>query len=563
MKAPAGGGAAAAVKPPHDSLRTLYLYTEAVKRAAIYDDNDEARRLLLEAAAADSAYAPAWYMLARTDLADMLSDERTAEYARRAYMLDTAEKRYADIYARTLILTERYGEALPLYERLIGMDRNPEHYRILALLYKQHDRPFSAIAILDSADGQFGPIPLLTDMKRQLLLETRQYDRALEEALRAAEARPYDPENYTALGQIYDIRGDDSLALANYRRAVAADSSSVAAWAALGDYYVSKQNFAANLDVTQHLFELDGLPLGNKADMFDRITANRQFYREYYPQINRLAATLFIKYPDARRAVTLYADHLIASGETERALEIYKSHLDDTPPQLDYYTATAVIESYLGRPDSADFYLARAAGKFPDNPEVYIRRGGLMLGDGREEQAIKEFRTAMNHATSDIMRSEIWGYIGDARHAIALKSGKGWRNAYADFERALKAWPDNAMVLNNYAYYLSLEGRRLNEALAMSERAVKLSENNASYLDTQAWVLYRLGRYEEARSIMRQALSLDRSNSPELRLHYGDILAALGDRYMAEVYWRRAIESGHPDRKAIEERMERLKNDNK
>jgi tetratricopeptide (TPR) repeat protein len=69
-----------------------------------------------------------------------------------------------------------------------------------------------------------------------------------------------------------------------------------------------------------------------------------------------------------------------------------------------------------------------------------------------------------------------------------------------------------------------------------------------------AWVLYKLGRYDEAKKYMQQALSLDREKSMEMALHYGDILFALGDRFMAELYWRKALERG-ADVKGIEERF--------
>ena len=53
---------------------------------------------------------------------------------------------------------------------------------------------------------------------------------------------------------------------------------------------------------------------------------------------------------------------------------------------------------------------------------------------------------------------------------------------------------------------------------------------------------------------MQQALSLDRSKSPEYSLHYGDILFALGEEFMAKVYWRKALERG-ADAKEIERRF--------
>ena len=81
-----------------------------------------------------------------------------------------------------------------------------------------------------------------------------------------------------------------------------------------------------------------------------------------------------------------------------------------------------------------------------------------------------------------------------------------------------------------------------------------LEKGNSTYLDTFAWILYKLGRYEQARKHMRQALSLDRTESAELPLHYGDILFALNERFMAETYWKKALGMG-ADKEAIELRL--------
>ena len=109
-------------------------------------------------------------------------------------------------------------------------------------------------------------------------------------------------------------------------------------------------------------------------------------------------------------------------------------------------------------------------------------------------------------------------------------------------------------MLNNYAYFLSLEERDLERALEMTTRANTLERNNPTYLDTKAWVLYKLGRYAEAKKVMQQALSLNRGKSAEYPLHYGDILHALGEEFMARTYWRKALEMG-ADAKEIEKRF--------
>lgn len=539
-----------------DSLLPLHYYTEGLKHKLIDEDGVAANTLFFKALLQDSAYAPANYELAEAML--MSDPDKAVDYARRASAADTANKWYRRRLGQAMLVARRYGEAVPVYEELVRTDRDPDNYRVLAMLYEQNDRPFSAIAILDSADGQFGILPPLADYKRRLLLSTRQFDRALEETQRAVEAVPYAPENYVALAEVYERRGEDSLAHSSYRKAVATDSSSLYAWASLGDYYLRKKDNHANLEVTQRLFELDEMPLKDKVDVFKRLTADRRYYREYYPQLNRLAATLYIKYPDDKDVVTLYADHLISSGMIEQALEVYKNHIGDEPPQLDYFTVIASIESYLERPDSAEYYLGMAIERFPASADAHIRRGGYYLVEKRYEEALESFREALKYADGNEQTSLVWGYIGDTYHSRSEGRRSDMKRCYAAYEKALKADADNTSVLNNYAYFMSLEGRNLERALSMAERATELSENNSTYIDTRAWVLYRLGRYEEAKNLMRQALSLDSTNSPELRLHYGDILAALGDKYMAEVYWRRALEYGYTDVEAIEMRIAKL-----
>ena len=129
-----------------------------------------------------------------------------------------------------------------------------------------------------------------------------------------------------------------------------------------------------------------------------------------------------------------------------------------------------------------------------------------------------------------------------------------YKTALRHDEKAMKYDTTNAVIYNNYSYYLSLRNERLDKALQMAEKANRLSPGNPTYLDTYAWVLYQLGRYEEARAQIKQAVSLDRTNNKELFIHYGDILYKLNDPFMASFYWKKAQENGY-DAKEIEERL--------
>ena len=183
-------------------------------------------------------------------------------------------------------------------------------------------------------------------------------------------------------------------------------------------------------------------------------------------------------------------------------------------------------------------------------------------------QSIGSYKKALKYADTDSLRGAVWGYIGDVYHQMEeagrkdSERDKYRRRCFEAYDRSLHYYYDNPMVLNNYAYFISessRDPRQLDRAFAMAARAVELDGNNATLLDTYAWVLFRLGRLQEARRTMQQAISFDRSENPELYLHYGDILAALGEKFMAETYWRKALEKGYDDPQAIEERIRQLK----
>ena len=117
---------------------------------------------------------------------------------------------------------------------------------------------------------------------------------------------------------------------------------------------------------------------------------------------------------------------------------------------------------------------------------------------------------------------------------------------------------DNIGCLNNYAYYLSLLGERLDEAERMSYRTVKAEPENATYLDTYAWILFRQQRYSEAKIYIEQALRSDSLIDGVVKEHAGDIFALNGDIDRAMELWQQA-QTDDPDNKILRRKIKRKK----
>lgn len=535
-----------------DGYAPYYYHTEGIKAYAVQGDTARGIDLFRRALEIDSAYAPASYELAELLMAGGDLEAATG-FSRNAMRLDTANLTYRSQLGRVLVLSGRYDEAMDIYTRLMREDsHNPMNYKLLAALYEFDRQPYSALSILDTAEMRLGRMEEISAYKRELSLRLRLYDKAIEETEKLIADYPYDDDNYRVLGDIYVAMGRDSLAEANYREAFRLDSTNINTLAAMADYYLGRNDAPAYLRMLQRIFASDDMPFAKKRDVFGQLTSDVPFYRDNYFAINTLAGILIAKYPDDYEAVDLYATHLIRGGEVEQGLSFYKAYLALHPDRIEPYDEVVWIEAYLQRPDSVAKYSDMGLRRFLGNTDLLVSKAYAYIAEEDFDRASKVFRTACRTAANDSVRSALVGTLGD----IAYQTGRTHR-CYRYYRRALRLDPDNAGVLNNYAYYLGEEGRELERALAMSRRANELVPRNASSLDTEGWILYLMGRYEEARKVMQLAVSYDGNNSAVLLFHYAEVLYAMGDTFLASVYWERALNRGY-DPETIRKRMEMI-----
>ena len=119
---------------------------------------------------------------------------------------------------------------------------------------------------------------------------------------------------------------------------------------------------------------------------------------------------------------------------------------------------------------------------------------------------------------------DTWHNLGDSR------------KAYAIYEEALKINPDEAGILNNYAYFLSQDGKKLKKAEKMSRHCIELEPDNATYLDTYGWILYLLKKPKEAKPHFKRAMIYGGKDSAVVLEHYSIVLDALGEKDLSIYY---------------------------
>lgn len=123
------------------------------------------------------------------------------------------------------------------------------------------------------------------------------------------------------------------------------------------------------------------------------------------------------------------------------------------------------------------------------------------------------------------------------------------------------AGPDDSIpdaeIYNDIGYIFADHGYKLPDALRYIQKAVELDPKSGAIADSYAWVLFKLGRLQEAKNEILRAIELlgDDIDSTIMD-HAGDIFDALGDRNAARGYWEKALLlNGDVDYDAIERKL--------
>lgn len=218
-----------------------------------------------------------------------------------------------------------------------------------------------------------------------------------------------------------------------------------------------------------------------------------------------------------------------------------------TVPESSPWYVTAQIrrantQRASGDPEAGIATLAALATANPGQIEVQSGLGDALRMAERYPEAVAAYDAAIRLVPEPM---EVHWPLFYTR-GIANERAGNWPAAEADFREALKLEPGQPLVLNYLGYSMVEKHEDLDEALAMIQQASKQQPDDGYITDSVGWVLYRLGRYQEAVKPMLRAVELT-PDDPVINDHLGDVLWMVGRKREAEFQWRRALSFGPSD----------------
>lgn len=449
-----------------------------------------------------------------------------------------------------------FDKAIDTYERLYQAHRDRDDVvAILVRLYgrqKKYDKMLDAIRRLEEMDGQSDQLSLM----RMNAYEMKGDAKGAYNTLKAlADSHPNDPNFKLMLGNwlMQHKRMQDAYDI--YSGVLKSEPDNAMAQSCLYDYYNGSGQDALAKDMMNRLLFGKETPQETRVQFLrNAIQQNEstggdstnvvELFRKVQAVVPRdtTVAQLKAAYYTLRKFPKDSIDNALA-----QLIQLQPDNADarvqliqDKWASQDWKEIAALSEpGMLYNPDFLPFYFFTGLSRY------YLKddKGAL--------DALRKGTAFINDQSNTAIVAEIYSIMGEIYSANDLK-----KEAYAAYDSCLQYDPNNLGTLNNYAYFLSVDGIDLDKAEKMSAKAIAAEPKNATYLDTYAWILYRLGRYADAKIYIDQTLKFvsDSTSSNTLYEHAADIYAALGDYGSAASFCEKAVKQGG-DAKALEKKI--------
>ena len=448
------------------------------------------------------------------------------------------------------------GSAIKVYEKLLESGQSKsEIYMYLFSLYSEMGMHEKAIAMLEKIEKLEGPSEEIVINKVRHYMALRDSAKAIYVVHGMLKEAPEDLRYLTLLGNTYLALGDSAKAMDAYNKVLAVKPDDVYALSSLADFYINAADDSQYCDVVERLLKSEGL------DAESRVAALVQYINYAHPKdssrVNGFMHQMMELPFNELEIANVYSYYLAfieAPDDTivpvlEKIHSLDPENLKVTITLLEYAIERNDIDAVFKYADNAQMYC-------PDKLEIYYYKGLSSYLLGRKQECIAIYNEGLEKCSDDTpfeLLSAVYALLGDTYHEFDMMN-----ECMQAYDSALVYNNNNVGVLNNYAYFLALDGRDLNRAMEMSHKTISLEPDNSTYIDTYAWVLFKLGRYEEAKAYAEKLISLSDEYSSDVYHHCGDIYAKCGNIEQAVHYWIKAKEVGD-ESKVLDKKIRKQK----
>ncbi|MGJ3233672.1 tetratricopeptide repeat protein [Marivirga sp.] len=431
------------------------------------------------------------------------------------------------------------SSAIDTYEEIYELNEEaPDDYLLeLAALYLYNGNPNMALKTYNRIEQRLGVLEEVSTQKQKIYLKQNKLKEAIAEGKRLVEAYPKVGDYAVSVSQILVSNDKKSEAIEYLQEYLLEHPNQAVAEMELAKLYRQTNEIDLALKYFDKAFSSEEITLEDKLNNF--VALIQKFSKgENISELKKLGNNILNVHSNDANAYAANGDLYFALNEKDSAQFFYEKAVKINGNNLQLWQNLLSLEMENKNYQNVIEYADEAISYFPNQPVLYLYSGSAHFSLKDFKNAIMMWEQGKSIVYgNDRMKSSFAAQLADAYHA-----DKQYEKAFATYEEAIKANPNNYFAINNYTYYLSLKKKNLERAKELSTRMVKANPDNATFLDTHGWVLFQKEEYQEALKFLEKAA--ENQNSATIIEHYADALFKVGQKEKALEQWKKAKSLG-------------------
>jgi len=410
-------------------------------------------------------------------------------------------------------------------DELLG-DRPEDKYLLMAKaeLLTQQGKLAAALAALDRLAQVEKDAPTAPLLKAMMWTNQGRTDQALKEIVNALKINP---------------RHEPSLVLAAQLRLAA------------GQYQAAIDTAKAALALNPRLAQLY-LVQAQALEQLDK-----------HDQAIGVLKDFVAKHPEIVSAHEMLAANYAKSGKVDEALKVYadfRKRFSLLPAEYALLAQEIVLLCRNDRLEQAIQVADSAAGATPSS--AVCLQLAMAFDAAKQRKLFEQWAAKALELGNEQERAVVHMYLGNVamREAAASADPQWPAKAREHFAAVIEKYPTDMVAGNNLAWLLATEFSEPDQAIAIAERVrgdATVGQLPANFLDTLAMCYRKAQRFEDAISLLQEALAI---NDREANLYHrlGLIQVEANKRAAARGSFERAIQLGNLPKEKMDEAKQQL-----
>ena len=356
----------------------------------------------------------------------------------------------------------------------------------LGVLYSESGNFDEALKIFEGLDDKYGVNEKTTVQTISTLVQSNKISEAIDKAKKLIEEFPDEISYRGILAELYTYNGDKDKAMSVYSELIESNPDNPNLLLTLCQFLVDEKKYNDANSILSKIIINTSIPLEEKA-----------YLNSSYEEIN-LNVIVLEELSRYNEIVCMLRPEMFSRlDQDDKAIELLNANIERNPDY--YYAWENLLVLYYQKGDfvSLEERAEVCSKKFNMSYNAKYLFSLAATENGHYDEALESLSKAEIVAGNN---EDLKLQILSLRADIYYRKGD-LENAFKTYDEALAANENNALILNNYAYYLAEKDLDLKKAHQMAKQVIEQEPDNATYLDTYGWTLYKRGKLRAAERV--------------------------------------------------------------